>query len=190
MAGGRKSSHDPDKPAQNESTLGPRTTRSKRSLTPKQQRFAKEYLVDLNATQAAIRAGYSAKTADRIGAQLLGKSWVATAIQDGMAKREKRTEITQDRVIQQLAKIALADIKDFVEWDDNGIRIRGSAEVDGSLLAEVSENLSELGGRTIKIKRHDAMKALELLGRHLGIFNDRVQVAGQLQITFVEDLSE
>lgn len=164
--------------------------RYRQKLTPRQRLFASEYLVDLNATQAAVRAGYSRKNADQIGNQLLGKAIVAKAIQDAMTKREKRTEITQDMVIAQLAKVAFADIKDFVSWDDEGIKIQDSAKVDGTLLNEVSENISELGGRTIKVKRHDAMKALELLGRHLGMFNDKMHVAMQAQVTFVEDLNE
>ena len=69
-------------------------------LTDRQQRFVAEYLIDLNATQAAIRAGYSKKTADRIGPELLGKTCVSEAIQAAKAARSKRTEITQDRVLE------------------------------------------------------------------------------------------
>ena len=81
------------------------------ALTEKQKRFVSEYLVDLNATQAAIRAGYSQKTADRIGAELLGKTWVAAEIQKEIKKREQRTNITQDRVLEELAAIAFARVK-------------------------------------------------------------------------------
>ncbi|WP_213431657.1 terminase small subunit, partial [Paenibacillus dendritiformis] len=75
------------------------------ALTAKQKAFVQEYLIDLNATQAAIRAGYSAKTARKIGAENLTKPDIQKAIQEAMERREKRTEITQDRVLQELAKI-------------------------------------------------------------------------------------
>lgn len=81
------------------------------ALTPKQKRFVDEYLIDLNATQAAIRAGYSKRTAEWIGPQLLGKTHVSEAVTERMRARELRTEITQDRVLQELAKIAFSDIR-------------------------------------------------------------------------------
>lgn len=82
------------------------------ALTPKQKRFVAEYLVDLNATAAAKRAGYSAKTADRIGPELLGKTCVSQAIQEAMKRREQRTEVTQDYVICKLREIADKDASD------------------------------------------------------------------------------
>lgn len=82
------------------------------ALTPKQERFVQEYLVDLNATQAAIRAGYSAKTASRIGPELLVKTCISEAIQKAMKKREKRTEVTQDYVITKLREIVEKDASD------------------------------------------------------------------------------
>lgn len=148
-------------------------------LTPKQNAFVQEYLVDLNATQAAIRAGYKSKTARQIAAQNLSKLNIQTAIEEGMKEREKRTEVTQDMVIQQLAKIAFLDIKDVVTWaEGQGIKIRDSDEVDGTVLTEVSETLSE-GGWTKKVKMSDRMRAIEMLGRHLGMFKDRVEHTGK-----------
>lgn len=87
------------------------------ALTAKQKMFVQEYLVDLNATQAAIRAGYSAKTADRIGPELLGKTCVSKAIQDAIKKREKRTEVNQDYVIGKLLEIAEKEASDAPESD-------------------------------------------------------------------------
>jgi phage terminase small subunit len=143
--------------------------RQKARLTPKQQKFVDEYLVDLNATQAAIRAGYSSTNADKIGSQLLGKTRVSEAIQQAMQKRGQRTGVTQDQVIRQLAKVAFLDIRDVVTWDEKSIRIRPSADVDGTVLTEVSETMTE-SGWTKKIKIADRMRALELLGKHLGTF--------------------
>ena len=85
------------------------------ALTEKQKAFVQEYLVDLNATQAAIRAGYSTKTADRIGPELLGKTCVSVAIQKAMSERQSRTQITQDYVIQKLKEIADKEASDTTE---------------------------------------------------------------------------
>lgn len=108
------------------------------ALTLKQERFVQEYLVDLNATQAAIRAGYSAKTASRIGPELLGKPCISEAIQKAIKKREKRTEVTQDYVIEKLREIAEKDASDGPESD---------------------------------LKYSSKIKALELLGKHVGAFD-------------------
>lgn len=148
-------------------------------LTPKQQRFVEEYLVDLNATQAAIRAGYSERTAEATGSRLLRNVKVKTAIQQARDKRTERTEITQDMVIQQLAKIAFHDFRDVVEWEGNKIRIRDSEEVDGTIIQEIQESISE-GSRNLKVKTNDRMKALDMLGRHLGMFVDKKEISGKL----------
>lgn len=141
-------------------------------LTGKQILFVAEYLIDLNATRAAIRAGYSERSADKIGSELLGKTRVWQAIEIGMSQREHRLSITADRVLEQIAKIGFADMKNVVSWVGNRIRIKPSDEVDGTILAEITETETESGG-TLKIKLNDRMKALEMMGRHLNLFNDR-----------------
>ena len=85
------------------------------ALTEKQQRFVDEYLIDLNATQAAIRAGYSVKTADKQGWQLLEKTRIAEAISEKMAERSRRTGVNQDRVVMELAKIAFVNAADVID---------------------------------------------------------------------------
>lgn len=107
-------------------------------LTDRQARFCEEYLIDLNATQAAIRAGYSEKTANRIASELLSKLDIQEKIAELKAERAKRTEMTQDSVIQELAAVARAEVK---------------------------------GVRAV-----DKLKALELLGKHLGMFVERYEV--------------
>lgn len=159
-----------------------------RKLTPKQKRFVEEYLIDLNATQAAIRAGYSEKTARKIGNENLTKPDIQSVIQEKIQEREKRTEVTSDRVVQELAKIAFADLKDFVTWDENGVMIIDSDQVDGTVLAEISEttNIQTFpnGGESEriqkKVKPYDKMKALEMLGKHLGMLTDKVEVSGEM----------
>ena len=140
-------------------------------LTAKQQLFVAEYLVDLNATQAAIRAGYSQKTAYRTGADNLKKPQIQEALQLAMQEREKRTQITADRVLEELAKVGFSDIKEYLDFDRDRVRLKPSSEVDGTLLSEVSE-----GPNGLKIKLHDKMKALEMMGRHLGMFKDSFDV--------------
>lgn len=165
-------------------------------LTTKQQLFANEYIVDLNATQAAIRAGYSKRTAGSIGHELLKKPEIQGAIQEAMDERAKRTEITADLVLQELRKIATADIKDLLEYrtektvagyDEDGqpvfdyrqvIELKPSDQIDGALVQEVK--LTDNG--TLSLKVHDKLAALDKLARHLGIFDDKLTLSGQVGI--------
>jgi len=110
-------------------------------LTPKQQMFVKEYLIDLNATQAAIRAGYSKKTANEQGARLLVNVSIATKIKEALEKRADKTELT--------AQYVLDGIKAIVE------RVKEKDELTGP-----------------------ALKAYELLGKHLGLFPTRTELSG------------
>lgn len=146
-------------------------------LTEKQQRFVDEYLIDLNATQAAIRAGYSAKTADVQGSRMLGNVKVQQAIAEAMAKRSKRTGVNQDRVVLELAKIAFVKMTDIV--DSEG-RIRSNATDDDLSCIEsikYKEFDNEYGGSVEReVKISSKLKALELLGKHLGMWNDKLDV--------------
>ena len=152
-----------------------------RKLTPKQQRFVEEYLVDLNATQAAIRAGYSPKTAGQIGERLLKKVEIQQALAERMKAREQRTEVTQDRVVKELAKIAFGDPRNVMSWGPSGVKLKASTELtddEAAFVSEVSETTTEHGG-SLKLKTNDKLKALELLGRHLGMFKEKVEVTGK-----------
>ena len=144
-------------------------------LTPKQRKFVSEYLVDLNATQAAIRAGFSQKTARAQGQRLLTKVDIATAIAAAQAKREKRTEITQDRVVQELARIAFGNSRSVMSWGPGGLVLRNSNDLnedEAALVSEVRETTTKDGG-SMALKTHDKLKALELLGKHLGMFEKK-----------------
>lgn len=155
-------------------------TSNPRGLTPKQQRFVLEYLIDLNATQAAVRAGYSARTADRIGPELLGKTWIAEAVQKAQEERAKAAGITAERILLELSRIAFGTQKDLAKWDSDGVSLLSSESLgddQAAIVAEVSQRSTE-SGTSLKIKTHDKTKALELLGRHLGMFEDRVNVTG------------
>lgn len=142
-------------------------------LTPKQQRFVDEYLIDLNATQSAIRAGYSPKTANEQGARLLANVSVQDAVSKAQAERSRRTGINQDRIVIELAKIALLNISDVANLDDATIR-DGATREDTACIASVKVKTGSVTER--EIKAYDKLKALELLGKHLGMFTGQ---AGQ-----------
>ncbi len=120
-------------------------------LTPKQARFVAEYLIDLNATQAAVRAGYSARTAASQGARLLKHGAVARAVHTAQHARAVRTEITQDRVLQELARIAFFDIRRLYREDGS---MKDPCELDADTAAalasiEVKEELERGGGEDV-----------------------------------------
>lgn len=141
-------------------------------LTRKQQRFVEEYLIDLNASQAAKRAGYSEKTSHTIGHENLNKPEIAAAIKDAMGARSARTQVTADRVIEELARVAFSQLSDFVEWGESGVKFKSSKELTQEQIACVAE-VSETLGHNFKrrIKLHCKLSALEKLGRHLGLFD-------------------
>lgn len=150
---------------------------AKRQLSEQRQRFVDEYLIDLNGTQAAIRAGYSVKTAQEQASRLLSNVMVQEAISKKMAERSKRTGVNQDRVVLELAKIAFVRMTDVV--DSNG-RIRSDASDDDLSCIEsikYKESDNEFGGSVEReVKIASKMKALELLGKHLGMWNDKLDV--------------
>jgi phage terminase small subunit len=147
-------------------------------MTPKQEKFVKEYLIDLNGTQAAIRAGYSKNNADKIASQLLDKTRVKEAIQKAMDKRSERTEITADKVLMELAKIGFSEMPK-VKIGPDGQKVIETKEIEGALISEISEQ----PGRK-KVKLYDKTKALELIGRHLGMFNDKLDITGVKMVVF------
>lgn len=146
-------------------------------LTDKQKRFIDEYLKDLNATQAAIRAGYSEKTAHSIGNENLTKPEIQERIRERQEDLKKRNEITADAVIQELAKIGFMDIGEL--FNDDGI-IKNPTILSDKAKAAVSsvkitkrtygKDDNETEEETTELKLWDKCKALEQLGRHLGIF--------------------
>jgi phage terminase small subunit len=142
----------------------------KARMTPKQRRFVTEYLIDLNAGRAAIRAGYSAKNARAIGWQLLHyRPAIAEAINEAMLAREKRTLITADRVLQQLARIAFADVRELAQTGEDGLEVKSLASLSDDLAAAVVELSAK--NKTVRLKLHSRIEALKALARHLGLFD-------------------
>lgn len=159
------------------------------ALTDKQERFVQEYLVDLNATQAAIRAGYSEHTARSQGQRLLTKVDIQAAIQARQAELREKTEITQERVLDELSAIAFAVGTDYSIINEDG-------EVEYTPTAELTERqrkavaIAQTGRNGTEIKMHDKVRALELLGKHLGIFTERVEHEGEIKVTLDRSLEE
>lgn len=159
------------------------------SLTPKQARFVEEYLIDLNATQAAIRAGYSENTAAEIGRQNLIKLEIAEAISEAQEARSDRTLVTQDRVLKELARVGFSDLRSLMtpegsltlpdDWDDDTAAAVSSIEVVTRPTGETDEDGRKKVEHVHKLKVWDKVSALEKMGKHLGMFVDRHELSGK-----------
>ena len=149
-------------------------------LTDRQQRFVEEYMIDLNATQSAIRAGYSPDSARQEGSRLLSNVNISRAIAERQAEMSKRTGISQELIIRELARIARINPTDLINFDDASLRDDISAE-DAAAISGVKCKITPgRNGNTVEreIKLVDKAKALELLGKHFGMFIDRKEVSG------------
>lgn len=150
----------------------------KKILKEKQVRFAEEYLIDLNGTQAAIRTGYAVKSAGVQALRMDSNVYVKEYIEILKAERSERTKVTADEVLQYWAKIMRADIRNFVTFDANGFTIKNDEEIDGTLISEISET-SSLNGGSKKIKLKDGLKASENVAKHLGMLIEKKEVTGK-----------
>lgn len=176
-------------------------------LNERQERFCNEYLIDLNATQAAIRAGYKEKTAYSMGQRLLKNVEVQNYLQKRKQDRVERTEITQDMVVRELALIAFSNAADYASIvekqavinTENGVAVSLHDEdgnpvmyrtVEPVLTAELTEGqkralaVIKKGKDGFEIKPYDKVRALELLGKHLGMFTEKVEMSGQVNNPF------
>lgn len=151
------------------------------ALTEKQKRFADEYLIDLNATRA-YKAVYTRVKNDSTAAvnasKLLRNTNVSAYIEKRMAERSKRTEVKQDDVVKELAKIGFAQITDYVEIENAGGYCKVIIKPTDGLPSDKVGAIAGIkeGTNGIEIKMNDKVKALELLGRHLGMFTDKLQL--------------
>lgn len=145
-------------------------------MTKKQKAFVEEYLIDLNATQAAIRAGYSPDTAGSIGSENLKKPEIRARIERAMAERSKRTGINQDRVLMELARIGFSKITDAINPETAEVK-DGATEDDLACIQSIKIKPNEFGTER-EVKLYDKRAALVDIGRHLGMFKDRVEISG------------
>lgn len=153
-------------------------------MTDKQKRFCEEYLIDLNATQAAIRAGYSPKAAKEQGARLLTNANIRARIDEALAARSCRTGVNADRVIRELARIAFVNPPNVVDTK-NATVLEGASEDDTAAIASVKVKIVQGDFDSVEreVKFADKLKALELLGRHLGMFSDKLELGGSLNVS-------
>lgn len=170
------------------------------ALTPKQQRFVAEYLIDLNATQAAIRSGYSAKTAEFQASRLLRNVKVAEAVATATAKRLEKLDLTADRVLAEMVRLGFSDVRKLFredgafkspkDWDDETaaavagvdvVEMAGGAKIGGK------EGVQHVPMYTKKVKLWDKKGALELLAKHLGLLKEKVEHSGSLLISWQGD---
>ena len=160
--------------------------RTKDKLTDKQQRFVEEYLIDCNATQACIRAGFSAHNADKIGPQLLAKGVVIKAIAEAKGKLSKKTGISAERVINELSAIGFSKVTNVVDWKNGSVTITPSENLDEATKSALSSVEEISGGKRfpsrLKIRMHDKVKALQLLGQHLGLLDGKASVTVNTQV--------
>lgn len=148
------------------------------ALTKKQKVFVEEYLIDLNATQAAIRAGYSSESAKEIGCENLTKPNIRAHIDLAMAERSRRTGVNADRVLQELAKIAFINAADVINTEDATLRDDALPDDTAAIQSVKVKTIPTKDGEGVEreIKMADKIKALELLGKHLGMFQNNLSV--------------
>jgi len=153
-------------------------------LTDRQRQFVEQYLVDCNAAAAAVRAGYSERSASVTGPRVRALPHVRRAIEAAMEERSRRVGITQDRVVLELARLAFADMRDFVAWDEGGVRLRPSEALTEDQAACVSE-IVETPGKGVRVKLHGKTQALAALARHLGSRSGAGEGDGVRSVTVV-----
>ena len=154
-------------------------------LTAKQKKFVEEYLIDLNATQAAIRAGYSTESAKEIGCENLTKPNVKAEIDKAIAERSRRTGINKDRVLRELAKIAFVNPGDVINLNQATVKSDAKEEDLAAIASVKIKNIPTEDGEITEreIKLCDKLKALDLLGKHLGIYDKKDAEDKNLTIT-------
>lgn len=151
-------------------------------LTAKQQRFVEEYLIDLNATQAAIRAGYSPATAYSIGSELLNKPEIRARVDIALADRSKRTGINADLVLEELGKLMRVNADDVINMDDATVKSDASRADTAAIASVKVKVIPTEDGQIVEreVKMHDKLKAIELVGKHLGMFQNKLELSGQV----------
>lgn len=157
--------------------------RSKTNLTAKQARFVEEYLADLNATQAAIRAGYSASNADKIGSQLLGKTRVASAIRQAQEDRAARAKRSNDDLLDELDNMTVGGLNEAL----TALGLKPAVPIDEDVsrrvksvkIRTVRKGKSKQPEQIIEITFYDKIRAIELSGRHRGMFNEKHEHTGK-----------
>lgn len=150
----------------------------RKALTPKQWRFVNEYLVDFNGKQAACRAGYAKRSAASSASRLLAQPEVIQGIRLRQSEQERRHLVTQEAVVKELAAVGFASLKDVCSWNDGHLAMVDSHELtdaQAASIAEITETVTSRGG-TVRVKQHSKLKALEMLAKHVGLYEPQVEM--------------
>lgn len=152
------------------------------ALTVRQRRFAEEFLVDLNAAAAAVRAGYSPTGSQVTGSRLRNNEEIAALIQKGMDRRSRRVEITADRVLREIARVALSDVRGLLDAEGNLKPLHEMADEVTASIASFEVVTKRVPGskpaeveHVAKVKLCDKLRALDMLSKHLKLFSERVE---------------
>ena len=149
-------------------------------LTDKQAIFCQEYIIDFNGARAARAAGYSADCARQLAVDTLSKDYIQEYIAQLMQSRLKKLEITQERVLSEIAKIAFSDPRSVMSWDADGVYLKASEELtddEAAIVSEVTFKVTK-DGQHVGLKLNDKQAALDKLARHLGIYKDGLTIGG------------
>jgi phage terminase small subunit len=149
-------------------------------MTPKRARFVDEYVACLDATAAAVRAGYSAKSAPHYGGYLLRQLDVAAAVDQKLGVRERQLVIDADRVIRELMRVAFSDIRQFAEWKDGSLALTPREKLGPDDTAAIAQLSTGGAGQGARIRLHDKKRALRALARHVGLFAGRAYADPQI----------
>lgn len=154
--------------------------------------FCQEYLVDLNQTQAAIRAGYSPRSAGQTASALMKKPKVRARVDELMAERSRRTGVNQDRVVRELARIGFVKLTDLIDLETGRIRPDASEDDLAALAGYRARRIPTEAGMGLEVEARlaDKGRALELLGKHLGMYTDRTEIRAAERVVVVDDLRE
>jgi phage terminase small subunit len=148
-------------------------------LTERERRFVSEYGRDLNGRQAAIRVGYAESGAASQAKRLLAREPVAAAVAEANAKRSEKKRITADRVIEELGRMAFANMRDYVTWGPNGMELRDHALLDDDQTAAVADIEHKGNGKVARLKLYDKLAALNALARHLGMIGGKTALGAR-----------
>jgi len=159
-------------------------------MTRKQERFVEEYLVDLNATQAAIRAGYSPVSANEQASRLLANANIRARVDTAMAELSKRTGVSQERVIRELAKVAFVNPTDVIDFESAKLLDSATSDDTAAIASVKVKTIPTADGLGVEreIKVADKLKALELLGKHFGMFTDNINLHGDMGVQIIDDI--
>lgn len=161
--------------------------KSKAKITPKQRLFCKEYLIDKNGTQAAIRAGYSVKCANVIANELLNKTLLSEFIAAGLKKQEELVDKKGKDVIEELIKLGFSNISSFIDVEKGRVIFKDLSKLtqdEQKCIASISETKAG-----ISVKFYDKVKPLELLGKHFGVINEKLEIHQGSHDEFVKKYS-